>query len=189
MAKEKVKKPFYKKWWVWLLAVIIVGSIAAGGGEDSTETADAPASETATVDVKKEVPTMEEKKEEPNVEAEETATKEEVKEEEPVAEEPVAEEPAEPEMTLSQKNAIQTAKDYLDYTAFSKKSLIEQLGFDGYTTEEATFAVNSIGEASGRHFHCAFLHYIEFLVGNTIHPLSYMSLEASGRFLRFFTLY
>lgn len=31
---EKVKKPFYKKWWVWLLAVIIIGSLASGGGED-----------------------------------------------------------------------------------------------------------------------------------------------------------
>lgn len=40
MAKEKVKKPFYKKWWVWLLAVIIVGSIATGGEEESA----APAS-------------------------------------------------------------------------------------------------------------------------------------------------
>ena len=35
VAKEKVKKPFYKKWWVWLLAIIIVGAIATGG--DSTD--------------------------------------------------------------------------------------------------------------------------------------------------------
>ena len=35
--KEKVKKPFYKKWWVWVIAVIIVFAIF-GGGEDTTET-------------------------------------------------------------------------------------------------------------------------------------------------------
>lgn len=41
MGKEKVKKPFYKKWWVWLIAIIIV--FAATNGEDATE----PAKETA----------------------------------------------------------------------------------------------------------------------------------------------
>lgn len=38
MAKEKVKKPFYKKWWVWLIAVIIIGA-ATSGGEESTDQA------------------------------------------------------------------------------------------------------------------------------------------------------
>ncbi|WML56676.1 DUF4352 domain-containing protein [Neobacillus sp. PS2-9] len=61
---EKVKKPFYKKWWVWLLAVIIIGSIASGRGEEdatpkkidskakATETAAAP--EKKKEEVKKE---------------------------------------------------------------------------------------------------------------------------------------
>lgn len=39
MSNEKAKKPFYKKWWVWLLAVIIIGAIASGG-EDTPESAD-----------------------------------------------------------------------------------------------------------------------------------------------------
>lgn len=39
MAKEKVKKPFYKKWWVWLLAVIIIGAAASGGEEDTADPA------------------------------------------------------------------------------------------------------------------------------------------------------
>lgn len=33
----KFKKPFYKKWWVWLIALVIIGSIAVGGGEDSSQ--------------------------------------------------------------------------------------------------------------------------------------------------------
>ncbi|MUK89115.1 hypothetical protein GMD78_12095 [Ornithinibacillus sp. L9] len=35
---EKVKKPFYKKWWVWLIAVIIFIAIITPG-EDDSETA------------------------------------------------------------------------------------------------------------------------------------------------------
>ena len=45
----------------------------------------------------------------------------------------------------SQQNAVRAAKDYLDYTAFSHKGLIQQLVVgDGYSTEDATLAVNSI---------------------------------------------
>ncbi len=30
---EKVKKPFYKKWWVWLIAIIVIIAIATNGEE------------------------------------------------------------------------------------------------------------------------------------------------------------
>lgn len=43
----KAKKPFYKKWWVWAIAVLVIGAIASGGsggGETpSTDTAAKPA--------------------------------------------------------------------------------------------------------------------------------------------------
>ena len=58
--------------------------------------------------------------------------------------EPVVEQKKEPEMSLSQKNAIRQAEQYLDYTAFSKTGLIKQVEYEGYSTEEATFAVESI---------------------------------------------
>jgi hypothetical protein len=46
---------------------------------------------------------------------------------------------------VSQQNAVRAAKDYLDYTAFSHSGLITQLTVgDGYSTADATFAVNSI---------------------------------------------
>ncbi len=47
-------------------------------------------------------------------------------------------------LTRAQTNAIQTAQDYLDYTAFSRSGLIGQLEFEGYSTAEATFAVASL---------------------------------------------
>lgn len=47
-------------------------------------------------------------------------------------------------MTMGQKNAIKSARSYLNYTAFSRTGLIEQLEFEGYSTEDATFAVDEV---------------------------------------------
>ncbi|WP_019972497.1 Ltp family lipoprotein [Mycobacterium sp. 141] len=52
--------------------------------------------------------------------------------------------PLEPASTVSQRNAVRTAKDYLDYTAFSREGLIKQLEFDDFSTADATFAVDHI---------------------------------------------
>ena len=46
--------------------------------------------------------------------------------------------------TMGQNNATRQAKDYLNFTAFSRQGLIEQLEFEGYSTEDATFAVDHI---------------------------------------------
>ncbi|WP_329604319.1 Ltp family lipoprotein [Mycolicibacterium fortuitum] len=46
--------------------------------------------------------------------------------------------------TVSQRNAVRTAKSYLSYTAFSRKGLIQQLEYEGFSTVDATFAVDSI---------------------------------------------
>ncbi|MCM3584769.1 DUF4352 domain-containing protein [Mesobacillus maritimus] len=74
MAKEKGKKPFYKKWWVWVLAIIIIG--AATSGEEETDSA------TTSIEPTEEVSSVE--KEAPKEEAQEKveeAPKEEAKEE------------------------------------------------------------------------------------------------------------
>lgn len=42
------------------------------------------------------------------------------------------------------KNAIQQAENYLSMMAFSKSGLIEQLEYEGYSTEDAEFAVDNI---------------------------------------------
>ena len=46
--------------------------------------------------------------------------------------------------TLSQKNAVAKAKDYLDLMAFSKSGLVKQLEFEGFNNGDATYAVNKI---------------------------------------------
>jgi len=50
-----------------------------------------------------------------------------------------------PELSLGQLNAVASAESYLLYTGFSRSGLIAQLEFEGYTTEEATFAVDFVG--------------------------------------------
>ena len=46
------------------------------------------------------------------------------------------------QFTRSEENAIASARSYLDYTAFSRKGLIEQLEYEGFSTADATLAVD-----------------------------------------------
>jgi hypothetical protein len=62
----------------------------------------------------------------------------------PEVSEPVAEEPATSALTLGQKQAIAQAESYLDFAAFSRTGLIEQLEYEGFSTADATFAVDNI---------------------------------------------
>ena len=49
-----------------------------------------------------------------------------------------------PALTLSQENAIDKAQSYLDFSAFSRSGLIDQLVFEDFSVEDATFAVDYI---------------------------------------------
>lgn len=74
MSKEKkikVKKPFYKKWWVWVIAIIVIVNIASGGDEE-TPTEDTASETKATETTAK---PAEEKKEEPKEEPKKEAPK------------------------------------------------------------------------------------------------------------------
>lgn len=44
--------------------------------------------------------------------------------------------------TIGQKNARESAESYLQFTAFSRQGLIEQLEFEEFTTEDAEYAVD-----------------------------------------------
>ena len=47
-------------------------------------------------------------------------------------------------LTMGQSNAVSKALDYIDYSSFSKKGLIGQLEFEGFSTADSEFAVNYI---------------------------------------------
>lgn len=48
-------------------------------------------------------------------------------------------------VTFGMKNAVNKAKDYLRFMAFSEKGLKEQLEFEGYSEEEANYGVENCG--------------------------------------------
>lgn len=53
-------------------------------------------------------------------------------------------ESTEPEMTAAQEQAVGLAEDYLANSHFSKSGLVKQLKYEGFSTKNATFAVEHI---------------------------------------------
>ena len=55
--------------------------------------------------------------------------------------------PAEPEApsTIEQENALKKANSYLKYSSFSRQGLIDQLEYEQFSTEAATWAVDNCG--------------------------------------------
>lgn len=47
--------------------------------------------------------------------------------------------------TVSQQNALESAQSYLAYSNFSYEGLVDQLEYEGYTSEDATWAVDRCG--------------------------------------------
>jgi hypothetical protein len=47
-------------------------------------------------------------------------------------------------LTSGQENALGSAEDYLSMSGFSRSGLIEQLEFEGYSTKDASFAVDRL---------------------------------------------
>jgi hypothetical protein len=47
-------------------------------------------------------------------------------------------------LTVGQENAMRKALSYIDFSGFSRKGLIEQLEFEGFTKDESQFAVDNI---------------------------------------------
>ena len=47
--------------------------------------------------------------------------------------------------TMGESNALRSAGSYLSFSAFSYEGLIDQLEFEEYTTEEATYAADNCG--------------------------------------------
>lgn len=87
--------------------------------------------------------------------------------------------PADPtrsQITAAMDNAIGAAQSYLDYTAFSRTGLIEQLEYEGYKTEDATFAVDYLNvDWNQQAFKSAksYLDYTSFSLAGLIDQLQY----------------
>lgn len=64
---------------------------------------------------------------------------------EKVAESKIEIETKKTELTRGQKNALQSAKDYLDISSFSYQGLIEQLEYEKYSHEDSVYAADNCG--------------------------------------------
>ena len=112
----------------------IIGSLA-GGGDDTapttaTTTANVTIAQVANVPATKPAATKAPETKAPTTKAPETKA--------PTTKAPV------PTITSGERNALKKAESYLKYSAFSKKGLIDQLKFEGFSTEESTYAVNNV---------------------------------------------
>lgn len=122
----KRKKPIYKRWWFWVITIFL--ALAVIGSMSGTETPDP--TEPSTPNVTENAPT-------------ENAP---IPEAPAVTEPPATDAPAiSDNATMGEKNALRTAKNYLDFTAFSYSGLIKQLEFEGYSTEEAAYGADNCG--------------------------------------------
>jgi len=122
----KNKKPIYKRVWFWLIIVVVLLSIGGLGG--SGDATDPVATDDAAV-----------------TEQEESVAIDDASQDVVVDVVPAAPVVKEPSVTMGQKNALNKALDYLDYTAFSYNGLVKQLEYEGFSNSDATYAVSSCG--------------------------------------------
>ena len=121
----------------------IVGALMLGGSDDSEKTETSNTTEVVSTEKIKQ--TAEEDIAQTTTENDTTeVTKEES---EKVTEEVTEDDTQDTKesMTMGQKNALSKAQDYLRFTAFSYSGLISQLEYEGFTKEEATYAVDNCG--------------------------------------------
>ena len=146
-AKEtKVKKPMKKGAKIALgiiggfIALIVIVAIATSGGnkEESQIAASTPAQKSAEAVTQKETTTVQ------------------------TTQAPTTPAPTTQAVTLSQKNAIRKAKEYLRFTAFSQKGLIDQLKFEGFSEDDAAYAIEHINVDWNKQAAKKAEHYLSF---------------------------
>ena len=120
--KEKKKKSIFKKWWVWLIAIIVIAGVAGAGDEET------PDESTPVAKVEAE-----------GSEGSTSAEQQPVEEKEPEKE--VADIPTE------YKSALRKAKTYSDMMHMSKAALYDQLTSEygeKFSAEAAQYAIDNL---------------------------------------------
>lgn len=119
-AKNKVKKPVYKRWWFWVLIVVVVIALMP---DTRTETKTTPQSFAQNEIPRKDTADTPEPAETSSVQGLETEI---------------------PGIwTAAQKNVMASAKSYLNYSGFSYDGLVRQLEFEKYSHEDAVWAADN----------------------------------------------
>ena len=79
-------------------------------------------------------------------------------------------------LTLSQYNAVRSARSYLNYSSFSRSGLIKQLEFEKFSTSDAEFAVDYLSPdwyAEAAEAAAAYLRYSSFSADGLVDQLMY----------------
>lgn len=129
----KVKKPFYKRVWFWLLAVVVVFiAIGSQGGSDDAKNTVAEITKESVTEVSSAESVAESTVVEEETETTETTetTIEEVTQEESVPRE--------------YRNALSKAESYLGWAGMSEQGLREQLEFEEYPSEAIDYALANV---------------------------------------------
>ncbi|MFQ9519826.1 MAG: Ltp family lipoprotein [Turicibacter sp.] len=134
---EKKKKPFYKKWWVWVIAVFVIAGVAGAGEEETSEPEgnNQTQVEAGTAEESTSVAKVEEEGSEGSISTEQQP----VEEKEPEKE--AADVPAE------YKSALRKAKTYSDMMHMSKAGLYDQLTSEygeKFSAEAAQYAIDNL---------------------------------------------
>lgn len=133
----------YRGWPLWaqvVAALVLLGVVTAPfASSDDTEKVDA--TQNGSEDASAETTTTAEAStttEEPTTTTTEAPTTTTTAPPPPTTVDPFAGE------TVSQRNARQKGADYLDYSAFSRTGLIDQLKYEGFTQADAAYAVDAL---------------------------------------------
>ncbi|MGK3836849.1 Ltp family lipoprotein [Enterococcus faecium] len=132
----KVKKPFYKRVWFWLLAVVVVFiAIGSQGGSDDAKNTVAETTEESVTEV-----SSAESVAESTVIEEETETTETSETTETTIEEVTQEE----SVPREYRNALSKAESYLGWAGMSEQGLREQLEFEEYPSDAIDYALANV---------------------------------------------
>ena len=131
---QKPKKPWYKKWWIWVIGgVVVLAIIGAFIPKDASKKENQAAGTIATTAVVQ--TTVEPTKENTTEKATEAPTQKPTK--------APTESPTEA-LPREYQNALDKAESYLSYSSFSKEGLYDQLLFEKFSEESSRYAVENV---------------------------------------------
>lgn len=146
-----MKKPIYKKWWFWLVLILVIGWIGSlGDDKESTTLADPEPSAQAETVITKETekpiatPNEEDKK---IKEAAEKADAEKKAKEEAVAKAEAEAKAKEESVPREHKSALKQAESYAETLNMSKAGIYDQLTSEygaNFPPEAAQYAIDNI---------------------------------------------
>jgi len=164
LLKEKTKISLTKKNRIVVgLSLSLIAIIILGNSGDSISIEDKTKISNKTEKVFEETDKVLEEKQQVK---EETKTTQKVSEPVPEKQVQAKIEPVETvkayQPTLGEKNALLSANQYLDYSAFSRSGLIKQLEYEGYSSKESEYAISQISVDWNKQASLSAQSYLEY---------------------------